>query len=227
MVSQTKGLICEMFRLLDDGVHELLPLDACTSARGRRAAVVVPSGSSSWTLLLSGSSTCRAWCSAGNNFPTRANSAVPAPPRPKRPSAPPAYGGRTRHRRRRKGRSRGARPGRIYRCGGMSCRPPRRSGARRSNAARIAPKDRTVIPVKWTSTDAADGSSVMLSLRGGWGNDIRARAILAGGVHLSFALAASSTSTAASSSSSSSSGPTHSEDSLVVSCARRGVDERS
>ena len=49
-----------MFWLLNNGVHELLPLDACTSARGRRAAAVVPSGSSSWTLLSCGGSRCRA-----------------------------------------------------------------------------------------------------------------------------------------------------------------------
>ncbi len=33
MVSRTNGLVRGMFRLLDDGVHELLPLDVCTSAR--------------------------------------------------------------------------------------------------------------------------------------------------------------------------------------------------
>ena len=40
-------------RLLNDGMHELVlvPLEACTSVRGRRAVAAVPSSSSSWTLL--------------------------------------------------------------------------------------------------------------------------------------------------------------------------------
>ena len=38
-------------RLLNDSVHKLVPLEACTSVRGCREAVAVPSDSSSWTLL--------------------------------------------------------------------------------------------------------------------------------------------------------------------------------
>ena len=78
--------------------------------------------------------------------------------------------------------------------------------------------NRTVIPAKWTLTNAADGSPVTPSLRGGWGHGERSRAILARGCTPSFALAASSASAAAASSST---GPAHSEDSTVVYCARR------
>ncbi len=61
-----------------------------------------------------------------------------------------------------------------------------RRGAHRSKGS-----NQTFIPAKWTLTDATDGLPVTPSLRGGWGHDKRARAILARGCTPSFALAAS------------------------------------